>query len=149
MDTFSVSWWAWLVAGLIFFILEAMTPGGLFLMFFGVGAVVIGLLELSGVHMSFTVQGLIFVGVSVASLLMFRKRLLERFQSHMPKATVDSLVGESAKALSDIPANGRGTAELRGASWTVHNLGDASIPQSARCRVEKVEGLTLHVRGDS
>lgn len=149
MDMLSVSWWAWLVAGLVLFILEAMTPGGLFVIFFGVGAILIGLMDLAGVHLSFVWQGLIFVVFSVASLLLFRKPLLERFQHYMPKGDVDSLVGETAKALHDIPANGMGTAELRGASWTAHNLGNAVIPQSARCRVERVEGLTLHVRGES
>lgn len=149
METFSISWWAWLVAGLVFFILEAMSAGGMFLMFFGVGAVLIGLLDLAGLHMSFTIQGLIFVAFSVVSLLLFRKPLLERVQQHMPKGKVDSLVGETAKALAEIPGHGIGTAELRGSSWTVRNLGEAAIPQSARCRVERVEGLTLHVRGES
>lgn len=149
METFSISWWAWLVAGLVFFILEAMSAGGLFLIFFGVGAVIIGLLDLSGAHMSFTVQGLIFVAFSVISLLLFRRRLLDRFQHHMPKGKVDSLVGEMARALGEIPAHGIGSAELRGTSWTAHNLGDAAIPQAARCRVERVDGLTLHVRGES
>jgi inner membrane protein len=149
MDALSMSWWTWLVAGLVFFILEAMSAGGLFLLFFGVGAVLIGLLDLSGIHLSFVMQGLIFVVFSVVSMLLFRKPLLARFQNHMPKGKVDSLVGEIAKALGDIPADGRGTAELRGASWAAHNLGDAAIPQSGRCRVERVEGLTLHVRGES
>src|SRR5262245_38457539 len=96
MDALTVSWWAWLVAGLVFFILEAMTPGGLFLLFVGVGAVLIGLLDLSGIHLSFVVQGLIFVVFSVISVLLFRKPLLARFQHHMPKGKVDSLVGETA-----------------------------------------------------
>ena len=149
METLSISWWAWLLGGLVFFILEAMSAGGLFLLFFGAGAVLIGLLDLVGIHLSFVVQGLIFVGFSVISLLLFRKPLLARMQNRMPTGKVDSLVGETAKALSDIPANGRGTAELRGASWTAHNLGSVAIPQTAHCRVERVEGLTLHVRGDS
>jgi membrane protein implicated in regulation of membrane protease activity len=148
MEALTVSWWAWLVAGLVFFILEAMSAGGLFLLFFGAGAVLIGLMELAGIHLSFVWQGLIFVVFSVVSLLLFRRPLLDRFQYHMPKGRVDSLVGETAKALHEIPAKGVGTAELRGTSWTARNLGDAAIPQSARCRVERVEGLTLHVRGD-
>ena len=149
MDSLSMSWWAWLLAGLVFFILEATAAGSLYLLFFGVGAVLIGLLDLLGMHLSFVVQGLAFVAVSVVSMLLFRKPLVERFHRHMPKGKVDNLVGETAKALHDIPANAVGTAELRGASWTAHNLGDQPIAQSARCRVERVEGLTLHVRGES
>src|SRR5262245_27211719 len=135
MDALSLNWWAWLAAGLVFFILEAMSAGGLFLLFFGLGAVITGLLELAGLHLSLAWQGLIFVVFSVVPLLLFRKPLLTRFQHHLPKGKVDSLVGETAKALHEIPANGIGTAELRGASWTAHNTGDAAIPQSARCRV--------------
>jgi membrane protein implicated in regulation of membrane protease activity len=110
-------------------------------------AVVVGLLDLVGLHSSFVVQGLVFVAVSVISLLLFRKPLLARFQHHMPKGKVDNLVGEMAKALDEIPVDALGTAELRGASWTVHNVGDTPIARSARCRVERVEGLMLHVRG--
>jgi membrane protein implicated in regulation of membrane protease activity len=146
VESLSMGWWVWLLAGLVLFALEAMTPGGLFLLFFGVGAVAIGLLDLAGLHLAFAVQGLLFVVVSVVSLLLFRKPLLARFQHSMPRGKVDSLVGEMAKALEDIPAGAIGTAELRGASWTAHNAGDAPIAQSARCRVERVDGLTLHVR---
>jgi len=149
MDALSINWWTWLVAGLVFFILEAMTAGSLFLVFFGVGAVLVGLLDLFGIHMPFVAQGVIFVVISVISLLLFRKPLLVRFQRHMPQGVVDNLVGETAKALNEIAANGIGTAELRGASWTAHNVGESAIPQSGRCRVESVEGLTLHVRGKS
>ena len=119
----------------------------MFLLFFGVGAVVIGLSDLAGLHLTFAIQGLVFVAVSVVSMLLFRKPLLARFQHSMPKGKVDNLVGEMAKALVDIPVDAMGTAELRGASWTAHNAGDAPIAQSARVRVERVDGLTLHVRG--
>ena len=142
-----MSWWVWLLLGLVLFALEAMTGGGMFLLFFGVGAVVVGLADLLGLHLAFAVQGLVFVAVSVVSMVLFRKPLLARFQHSMPQGKVDSLVGEMAKALEDIPADAIGKAELRGASWTAHNLGDAPIARSSRCRVERVDGLTLHVRG--
>ena len=149
MDSLPVSWWAWLLLGLVLFALEATTGGSLYLLFFGVGAVLIGLLDLIGVHLSFVVQGLVFVAVSVLSMLLFRKPLLARFHRHMPKGKVDNLVGEVAKALQEIGVDGIGTAELRGASWTARNIGDAPIAEYPRCRVERVEGLTLQVRGES
>lgn len=149
MDSLPVSWWAWLLLGLVLFALEAMTGGSLFLLFFGVGAVLIGLVDLLGLHFSFVVQGLVFVAVSVLSMLLFRKPLIQRFHRHMPKGKVDNLVGEVAKALQEIAVDGIGTAELRGASWTAHNIGEAPIAQDHRCRVERVEGLTLHVRAET
>jgi inner membrane protein len=148
----SMSGWIWLLAGLVFFFMEAMTPGGFYLFFFGVGAVVVGLWDIVGRQTGFAAQGLVlqslvFVGISIVCTLVFRKPLLQRFQQATPTNNVDSLVGEMAKALVEIPSNAIGTAELRGASWNALNIGDQPIPLAARCRVERVDGLTLHVRG--
>ena len=144
---FEVSWWMWMLLGLGLAVLEILTPGGFFMIFFGVGAITVGLLDLLGVSMSFPVQGLMFVAISIVSILLFRKPLQQRFQTNMPKGKVDNLVGETARALEEIPADGIGKAELRGAAWNAHNIGEAPIALSARCRVERVEGLTLYVRG--
>lgn len=141
----TMTWWMWLVIGLLLMGLEVVTPGGFFLIFFGAGAVAVGILDYF-VPLSLTVQVLLFVGFSVVSLLLFRKPLRERFTRVEPKGTVDSLVGEFAEALDEIPAGGLGKVELRGTSWSAHNLGASVIARAARCRVERVEGLTLHVR---
>ena len=116
------------------FALEAMTGGGLFLLC-GAGAVLIGLLAMLGLHLSFMDQGLVFVAVSVISMLLFHEPLLQCFHRHMPKGKVDNLVGEVAKALQEIGVDAVGTAELRGARWSVHNIDDAPSGQDARCRV--------------
>jgi len=42
--------------------------------------------------------------------------------------------------------NGFGKAELRGTAWNARNVGDTPIAESQRCRVERVDGLTLWVR---
>lgn len=141
-----MTWWAWLVAGLVLFALEAISAGGFYLVFFGAGAVVVGLLDLAGWHVSVLPQGLVFVAISVVALMLFRKPLLARFQRGMPTHKVDNLAGQMAKALEDIPAGGRGTAELRGCSWSAQNIGTSPIARDARCHVDRVEGLTLYLR---
>jgi membrane protein implicated in regulation of membrane protease activity len=142
-----MTWWAWLVAGLVLFALEAMSAGGFYLVFFGAGAVVVGLLDLLGWHLSLLPAGVLFVSISVVALLLFRKPLLARFQKGIPTHKVDGLAGQMAKALEDIPVGGRGTAELRGSSWSAQNIGPAPILRDARVHVERVEGLTLYLRG--
>ena len=141
-----MSWWTWLILGLVLMALEVVTPGGFFVVFFGVGAVIVGLLELAGLHMPLTVQGLLFLVTSVVAILVFRKPLLARFNKSTPAARVDAIAGETAQALDDIPVNGFGKAELRGAAWNAHNVGEAPIARAMRCRVERVDGLTLDVR---
>jgi membrane protein implicated in regulation of membrane protease activity len=59
---------------------------------------------------------------------------------------VDSLVGETALVLDDIPASGFGKVELRGTAWNARNGGSASLSRGQRCTVERVEGLSLWVR---
>ena len=142
----TVAWWMWMILGLILLALEVMTPGGFFIAFFGVAALVIGALDLVGLAMPFGIQCLLFAALSVVSIVLFRKPLLERFEHRMPHGKVDSLVGETAMAMSEIAAGAFGKAELRGTSWNAHNIGEESIARAGRCRVIKVEGLTLHVR---
>lgn len=146
MEPMTVAWWMWLLAGIALLVVEMLTPGGFFTLFFGAGALVVGLLGLLGWQPGIPVQGLLFLAVSVASLLFFRKPLMERFQRSIPHRQVDSLVGETAVALEEIPAGGMGKAELRGSSWSARNLGDAPIQHKQRVRVERIDGLTLDVR---
>jgi membrane protein implicated in regulation of membrane protease activity len=146
VDAFALAWWVWLLIGLALIAWELAAPGGFFLLFFGVGGVAVGLLDLLGVHLGWALQSLSFVAISLACIVLFRKPLRARFQ-RMPTQKVDSIVGETAQALEDIPVDGIGKAELRGSSWSAHNIGGAPITRSTRCRVERVEGLTLHVRG--
>jgi membrane protein implicated in regulation of membrane protease activity len=85
--------------------------------------------------------------VSVLTLWLFRQKLLQLTRARTTDV-VDSLIGESAVALEEISANGVGKAEARGTSWTARNLGDQALARGARCRVERVEGLTIFVRAE-
>ena len=142
----TMTWWAWMLLGLVLAALEMATPGGFYIVFFGIGALAVGLLDLLGVPLSAPVQVLLFVGISVGSLLTLRNPLKRRFASQMPAAPVDSIAGEMAEALEDIPAGGLGKVELRGSVWSAQNTGPDGMAKGTRCRVERVDGLTLHVR---
>jgi membrane protein implicated in regulation of membrane protease activity len=135
-----------MLLGLLLMGAEIITPGGFFILFFGCGAIAVGVVDLLGIPLSLPLQVLLFVAVSIVSLLIFRKPLKERFAHMTPGGEVDSLVGEFAQALEEIPAGGFGKVELRGSSWKAQNAGASPIASSARCRVERIEGLTLFVR---
>lgn len=147
METLSFAWWLWTLVGLLLLAGELLTPGGFYLIFFGAGALAVGLIKLIlGIQFNLAMEGLLFVVISVAAMMLFRKPLLQRFQRLSPTSNVDNLTSEIATALEDIPAGGRGKAELRGTSWNAQNLGDAPIIKATRCQVERVDGLTLLVR---
>jgi membrane protein implicated in regulation of membrane protease activity len=61
---------------------------------------------------------------------------------------VDRLEGEAAVVTEDVAPGGVGKAELRGASWTARTSGASTLERGRRCRVERVEGLTLWLRSE-
>ena len=140
-----MQWWIWLVAAVALLVTEMLTPGGFYFLFFGAGALAAGLLALAGVD-NLLVQAIVFLSVSIACLLLFRKPLLRRFQSAIPKSKVDSLVGETATLSNPLAPGEFGQAELRGASWKVRNIGGVAIEAGQRCIVDQVDGLTLNIR---
>ncbi|MFA5027555.1 MAG: NfeD family protein [Candidatus Methylomirabilota bacterium] len=140
-------WWLWLVLGLLLAGLEVLTPGGFYVLFFGIGALVVGTLAGLGWGGPPWVQWLLFSVISVASLLLVRPRLIRMTRSKERPDPIDTLVGETAVLLEDLPAGATGKAELRGTTWTAHNHTDGALRRGQRCLVEHVDGLTLWVRG--
>lgn len=139
-------WWIWILLGLGLLAAELLTPGGFFILFFGVGALAVGVLTAVWPAAPEWVQWLSFPAISILSLLAFRKPLKERFLSLPGSKQVDTMAGETAVAADDIAPNGTGKVELRGASWSARNLSDRAIRGGERCRVEKVEDLLVFVR---
>jgi inner membrane protein len=141
----AMSWWLWLLCGIGLLLLELLTPGGFFILFFGVGAILVGLLAWSGLAGPDWVQWLLFGTFSAAALLIFRKPLLKKLR-RTSTHEVDSMIGETAVALVDIAVQQIGKAELRGSAWTAQNTGNSAIAAGQRCRVEGMHGLTLYIR---
>ena len=140
-------WWYWVVLGLLLAGLELATPGGFFLLFFGVGALLVGGLTMLGIGGPAWVQWLLFSVLSVAALVFFRAPLLRLMEARTPRTgDVDSLRGEVAVAMDGIPAGGMGRAQLRGTVWTARNLGTEPIMPGQRCLVTSVDGLTISIR---
>jgi len=140
-----ILWWHWLVLGLLLVAGEIATPGGFYLIFFGLGAVVVGLLASAGLAGPVALQVLAFSVISVASLLLFRSRLLKAMQSNPQAPPIDTLVGEIGTATETLAPDAVGKIELRGTTWTARNASEGAIAPGARCRVIRVEGLMLHI----
>jgi membrane protein implicated in regulation of membrane protease activity len=143
-----MAWWIWMLLGLVLLVAELLTPGSFFIIFFGFGAFSVGVLTAFDAAGPLWLQWLLFSVLSVLSLALCRKRLVLRFKSHPRPGEVDTLVGEIAVTMQEIAAGAVGKAELRGTVWTTRNLEQNSLAAGRRCRVERVEGLTLFVRGE-
>jgi inner membrane protein len=136
-----MTWWMWLLLGLLLAALELATPGGFYLIFFGLSALLIGTLELIGVEGPIWLEWLLFSFLSIALLALFRNPILRVLRpTDLP---VDQIIGDIAVAVSDIPPGSVGRAELRGAGWSARNVHSGVLVQGQRCRVQNVDGLML------
>jgi hypothetical protein len=142
-------WWYWMVLGLALLAAEMTTPGGFYILFFGLSALLVGSLAGLGIVTVDWLQWLLFSVIAIGSLLVFRGPLMARL-SHGRKThpDVDSMVGEVAIPLEALPAGGTGKAELRGTTWTAKNVGPTAFGKGQRGKVTKVDGLTLWITAE-
>lgn len=140
-----MDWWIWLLGGLALLLIELATPGGLFFLFFGVSALLVGALAGFGIGPDW-LQFVVFSVLSVGSLLLFRGPLLARMRASTPAARVDDLTGETAVLVEPLPPHTVGKAELRGSVWNAQSVVEHALPKGQRCQVERVEGLKLWLR---
>ncbi len=135
-------WWLWLVLGLALLAGEMLAPGGLYLLFLGIGALIVGVMALAGIAGPAWTQLLLFTLLSVLSLATLRNRLAP---SMRPGKLDEAIVGETIELTTSIEPDGVGQARYRGSVWKVYNAGARALEAGARCRVEEVNGITLTV----
>ena len=140
-----MSWWIWVLGGLVLLLAEILTPGGFFVVFFGFGAILVGAAKAAGWPGPAWAEWLVFTVLSVATLVFFREPLMRRFNLKDGKP-VDRLEGETALVTEEVAPGGVGKAEMRGASWTARSSATVALARGQRCKVERVEGLTLWLR---
>lgn len=140
-----IVWWHWLVLGLVLVVAEMASAGGFYIIFFGIGAVIVGLLSLLGLGGPSWAEVLLFAGLSVAGLMLFRRRFLQWFQVDPQLPPVDALVGEIGHVSEDLPPGAVGRVELRGSAWSARNTSSMPMSRGTRCRVVRVDGLMLFV----
>jgi inner membrane protein len=139
-----MEWWLWLAGGLALVIAELATPSGFFIIFFGIGAMAVGVLARFGVVTNLPLQVLTFSVLSVLSLVALRGRLQHRMEIP-PRPNVDSLIGVLAIVQERLSPGVVGRVEVRGATWTARNTSNVTLDPGQRARVSAVDGLTLTV----
>ena len=140
-----MTWWYWIVMGLVMAGAEMMLPSGFYLLFFGIAALAVGALAGLGVVETVWVEWLLFSVVAIVSLLLFRGPLL-RMTKTSPPHVIDTMVGETAILLDDLAPEQTGQAELRGSTWSACNVGASPLAKGQRALVTGINGLMLKVR---
>jgi membrane protein implicated in regulation of membrane protease activity len=141
-----MTWWYWLVLGLVLIALEMVTSGGFYFIFFGVAAVVVAGLAGSALIEANWLQWFLFSVFSVISLVVFRNPLMRKLNLTAGAADIDTLAGETGTALEDMSVGANGRVELRGTTWSARNTGSTPLARGHRCVVVRAERLTLLVK---
>ncbi|HNP79874.1 MAG TPA: NfeD family protein [Nitrospira sp.] len=142
-----MTWWLWAFLGLFLLGSEIVTPGGFYMLFFGIGALAVGALVGLGMIHSEWMSWLLFSVFSVASLVILRpplRRLMTADRGNV--SSVDTMGGETAIVLDDLPPGATGKAECRGSTWNAHNAGDKPLLKGQRSLVDRVDGITLWIK---
>jgi membrane protein implicated in regulation of membrane protease activity len=144
-----MQWWAWIAVGAILLGAElAFIDAQFYLVFVGASAFVVGMLQLTGLSLPVWLQWLIFAVLAATSMRIFRRRIYERLRSRLP-VVKSGPAGEIVTLPTSLPPGESCRLEFRGCSWSAINGGSAAIAAGAKARIERVDGLTLVVHGDS
>ena len=135
-------WWVWLILGFGLLGAEMLAPGGLYLLFAGIAAVIVGMLALGNLAGPIATQWLLFAVIAGVSVFTLRGRLAAGMRS---RGLGDNVVGETIELTTAVEPDGIGQARLRGSNWKVHNAGPNALEAGTRCRVDAVQGITLTV----
>ena len=142
-------WWAWIAVGGILLVSElAFIDAQFYLVFVGASAFAVGMLHLAVLAIPVWLQWLIFAVLAAASMLIFRRRIYESMRRGLP-AMKAGPAGEIVTLPTALPPGETCRIEYRGCSWSAVNAGSGVIAAGSRARIERIDGLTLVVRGDA
>ena len=134
----------WLIAAIVFGALELITTS-IFSIWFVFGAVVAMITALFNAPVLF--QIIVFIVVSAVSLLFTRPLATKYLNSKTIKTNVDSLVGRTLIAKTEIDnLKMSGKADLDGTTWIVVSDDGSVIAAGEEIEVVKVEGAKLIVK---
>lgn len=134
----------WLIAAVLLAMGELLTPG---LFFLGpVALAAVGAAIAAGIGAGVIVQLIVFIGISLASLVFLRP--IARRHIHMPALTrtgTAALVGTKALVLQRVDVNG-GRVRIGGEEWSARAyFEEQTLEPGARVEVAKIEGATALV----
>lgn len=138
-------WWGWLIMGAILAGVE-LTAADLafYFIFLGVSAIVVGLAELAGADLPLWGQWLAFAGISLSSMVLFRKRLYDKLKGDAPGFD-GSPAGELVEVAEAVRVGQRTRVQLRGSQWNATNVGSAPITAGSSARVVGARGAGLEI----
>ena len=144
-----MQWWAWIAIGAILLGSElTLVNAQFYLVFLGISAFVVGLLEVAGVISADWLQWATFAVIAVVSMLTFRRQIYEKMRHKLPPMK-SGPAGETVTLPTVLSPGETCRLEFRGSSWNAVNGGKSVLEAGSAARIDRVEGLTLVIHGDA
>lgn len=144
-----LSYWHWLVAGVVIAALEILLPGA-YLLWLGIGAIATGVVVLAVGTISWKIQFVAFAVLSLASIVIGRRVMrsarVEKTDHPTLNRRAAGLMGRSY-VLDDGAPGGHGRVHVGDTVWHVETSPPGQdLPRGARVEVVGVDGATLLVK---
>ena len=144
-----MTWWIWMIAGLVLLSLEMFAIDAQFyLVFLGLGALAVGLLEFFGFGLSASMQWVLFGATSLILMFTVRRHLYTRlrqqavgYSTHRP--------GDVVRVDAALPPGESCRAEYRGSVWTAVNVGATTIDAGDDAVIDSIDGAKLQVKAEA
>ena len=134
----------WAVAIVVFGILEGMTAQ-LVSIWFVLGSIAALVAAICGA--SLPVQVIIFVAVTIITLIATRPIVKKKINFKAEKTNADRCIGESAVVVEEINnLEARGQVKADGKIWTARSSDGSVIPENTIVTIEKIDGVKLIVK---
>lgn len=138
----------WFLVGLVILLMELALPG-LILFFFGIGAWIVSIFLLIDPNISFLWQMIIFLVLSVSSLVLLRKYFTKLFKGKVrlnenKSELDDEIIGKRAKVVQRIASQKIGRVEFKGTNWLAES--DEVLEKDDDVIIESKINLTLKVK---
>jgi len=137
-------WWVWMLIAAIFVVAEIFTAG-FFILWFGIGAAIAGVLALLGAGVVW--QWVAFVIIS-GVLFAVSRRFAERFTKKQPPGVgADRFIGKIGVVLEDIDnINNTGRVRIDKDEWRADSETEEVITKGTRVIVTRLDGTHLVVK---
>jgi len=140
-------WWGWIIFGVFLLGSELMfVDAAFYLVFIGLAAIITGMTGLLELNLELWVQWLLFAGLSLAAMVLFRKQLYEKIRGGSAAGYESGPAGEAIKLEQDLNPGDSCRISYRGTTWSVLNDGAESMSSGEKVRIHAVDGLTLKIQ---
>lgn len=141
-----MAWWGWIIIGALLLAAELFAIDAQFyLIFIGIGAITVGIVELVAPGLPGWVPWILFAALSLTSMFTIRRQLYERLRGG-GVGLASSVQGGHVTIREEVAPGQSCRTEYRGSVWTAINIGSEPIPAGGTAEIDTVDGLNLQVR---